>query len=68
MLTIIFFCLIIISSPAHAYIGPGLGIGIIAAIFGFIISLLIFIFAIFWFPIKKILKKIKHRNKKNKLS
>ena len=63
ILMILFF-----SKYALAYIGPGLGLGLIASIVGLIFSILLFIFAILWFPLKKIFKKEKknQNNKKDK--
>lgn len=46
-------------SVAHAYIGPGLGAGTIGVILGIIGSLLLALFAVVWYPIKRLLKKIK---------
>jgi len=63
---IIFLFLIIFwSNNVFAYIGPGLGIGLIASIFGLIASIFIFIFAILWIPIKKILYKNKKKSNEN---
>ena len=41
------------SQPAMAYVGPGLGVGAIGAILGVVFSILLAIFAIFWYPIKR---------------
>ena len=41
------------------YIGPGLGGGIIAAVLGFFTSIFLALFAIIWYPIKQLIKKIK---------
>lgn len=41
------------SQPAIAYVGPGLGLGAIGAIIGVVFSVLLAIFAIFWYPIKR---------------
>jgi hypothetical protein len=38
------------------YIGPGLGGGMIAAIIGVLLSFLLGIIALFWIPIKKLIK------------
>jgi len=43
---------------AYAYLGPGLGAGTIGAIVGVIASIFIGIFAIVYYPIKRMLKKI----------
>ena len=52
------------SNEASAYIGPGLGLGLIGAILGLIFSFFVLLFAILWFPLKKILKKNKNIKKK----
>lgn len=41
------------SQSAIAYVGPGLGLGAIGAILGVVFSVLLAIFAIFWYPIKR---------------
>jgi hypothetical protein len=38
------------------YIGPGLGGGMIAAILGVLLSFLLGIIALFWIPIKKLIR------------
>ena len=50
---------LLVASPAFAYIGPGLGAGTVGVILGVLGSILIAIFAIFWYPIKRMLKKRK---------
>lgn len=52
-----FLCL----SPAlaQAYIGPGLGAGTIGIILGFIASIFLALFAILWYPIKRLVRKIR---------
>ena len=52
-----------VAFPAHAYVGPGLGMGVIGVIFGIIGSIFIALFAVFWYPIKRIIKKIKKGKK-----
>ena len=47
------------SSVAQAYVGPGLGLGVLGAIFGGILAVLLAIFGVFWYPIKRMLKKKK---------
>ena len=41
--------------PAMAYVGPGLGLGAIGAILGVILSVLLAVFAIVWYPVKRML-------------
>ena len=58
---IVFLLCLITCIPelAHAYIGPGLGAGTIGVILGIIGSVFIALFAIIWYPLKRILKKRK---------
>ena len=52
------------NSSAFAYIGPGMGSGVIAAIFGIIGAILLALFGVLYYPIKRALK---NRKKKGKL-
>lgn len=50
------------TQPAVAYVGPGLGLGAIGAILGVALSVLLAIFAVVWYPVKRLLgldKKLK---------
>jgi hypothetical protein len=49
-----------------AYIGPGLGAGTLAVIFGFIASIFLAIFALLWYPLKRLLIRIGVMGRKNK--
>jgi len=55
------FILFFVNSSSHAYLGPGVGGGIIAATIGIIIAILAALFGLIWFPIKKLLKKRKEK-------
>jgi hypothetical protein len=46
------------------YIGPGLSGGVITAVFGFLASIFLALFAIIWYPVKRLISKF--RNKKHK--
>jgi len=59
---IIMLCL---SSPAMAYIGPGLGAGTFAVILGFIGSVIMALFAVLWYPFKRLIQKLKTTKKGN---
>lgn len=61
IITPVIFLIVMFLSPddANAYIGPGLGAGTIGLILGVFGSIFIALFAIFWYPLKKFLKKIK---------
>lgn len=43
------------------YIGPGLGGGIISAVIGFFTSLFLALFAIVWYPVKRLIKKFRDK-------
>lgn len=45
------------ATPAAAYIGPGLGLGVIASIFGAIAAFLMMIAGLVWYPVKVMLRK-----------
>ena len=64
MIKLIIFLSFIFLFPlaSNAYIGPGMGGGVILATIGVIIAIFAAIFGIIWFPIKRLLKK----RKKNK--
>ena len=53
--------LLIFPTTSFAYLGPGIGIGILAATLGIIIAILAAIFGMIWFPVKKLLKKKKRK-------
>lgn len=54
--------LFLIQTTAFAYIGPGAGIPFIGSFIGFVVTVVLVISAILFWPIRKILK----RNKANK--
>ncbi len=52
---------LIFTNNAYAYLGPGLGGGIIAATIGIVVAIFTLIFALLWFPIKRMFKKKKKK-------
>ena len=58
---ILFLCLLLISLPSQAYIGPGMGGGVIAAIVGFFAAILLGLWGILYYPIKRALKNRKDK-------
>ena len=52
-------------TPLFAYIGPGMGGGVIAAIFGIIAAFFLGLWGILYYPIKR---AFKNKKKKNTLS
>jgi hypothetical protein len=55
-----FLALVFFAAPAaHAYVGPGAGAGTIAVVLGILASIVLAFFAILWYPVKRLLKKIR---------
>ena len=52
-------------SPLFAYIGPGMGGGVIAAIFGIIAAFFLGLWGILYYPIKRAFKNKKLKKKKS---
>ena len=59
----IIFCLITTSS--FAYLGPGVGGGVIAATIGIIVAIFAALFGLIWFPVKRLLKKRKEKKEQH---
>jgi uncharacterized membrane protein len=59
--SILFLSLFLISLPSYAYIGPGMGGGVIAAIVGFFAAILLALWGILYYPIKRALKNRKDK-------
>ncbi|ASJ70714.1 hypothetical protein [Granulosicoccus antarcticus] len=51
--------LILFSAPAMAYVGPGLGMGVIGTIFGVLAAIVLALFGLFWYPLKRAFNKKK---------
>ena len=63
--SILFFSLFLISLPSYAYIGPGMSGGVIAAIVGFFAAILLGLWGILYYPIKRALKNRKDKEKRS---
>ncbi|WHU02643.1 hypothetical protein [Sphingomonas sp. NIBR02145] len=46
---------------AQAYTGPGLGLGAIGVAFGLIGSILLAIVSVVWYPVKRLVRRIRGR-------
>lgn len=51
--------LVLVATPAAAYIGPGMGAGAIAVVLGILASIVMAFVAVLWYPFKRLLKKRK---------
>lgn len=59
------FFIVIIADPVNAYIGPGIGAGAISVALGIVGSIIVALFAILWYPFKRLLIKRKKRKLKD---
>ena len=59
----ILLALMMLPQPALAYIGPGVGAGAIGAVLGVIGAIFLGLFAIIWYPVKRLLKLRKQKGK-----
>ena len=48
-----------VATPADAYIGPGAGLGAIAITAALALGVLLLLFGLVWYPLKRLLKKNK---------
>ena len=66
LISLISFFLFLMTSNSSAYLGPGIGGGIIAVTLGIVFAIVAFIFGILWFPLKRLINKYK-KNKEKKI-
>ena len=66
MVKLIFLILIFLNltTPSNAYLGPGIGGGILLATLGIVVAIIASIVGLIWFPLKKIFNKKKEKKKK----
>jgi hypothetical protein len=55
----------LVTDSALAYVGPGLGMGVIGAIFGILAAILLAIVGLIWYPVKRLMKKKEKANDKD---
>ena len=53
------FAFIIFAGNAWAYVGPGLGLGVVGALVGLIVAVFLSIVGLVWYPVKRLLKKFR---------
>lgn len=49
-------CLLSVIMSAEAYVGPGMGLGVIASVLGFLTALLLAIAGMIWYPVKRLIR------------
>jgi len=57
----LFLFLVLFPLPSYAYIGPGMGGGIIAIVIGFFAAFFLALWGILYYPIKRALKSRKDK-------
>jgi hypothetical protein len=55
---IYFSILVLLPSAADAYIGPGLGMGVIGVMLGILVVFVLTVVAIIWYPLKRLIKLV----------
>ena len=50
---------VLIGGPAHAYIGPGAGLGTIMVAVALVIGLALLLFGFVWYPVRRMLRNRK---------
>ena len=66
MRTAIFAILMLSAAAANAYVGPGLGLGAIGALFGAVMAFFLALVGVVWYPIKRLLRKLKPAREPNR--
>jgi uncharacterized membrane-anchored protein len=59
MRIIVFILLLSATTGAYAYVGPGLGLGVLGALFGAIATVLLAVVGLVWYPMKRLIKRMK---------
>lgn len=57
------FLLIILPNFAFAYVGPGMGGGLIVAVLGIFVAIFLALFGVIYYPIKRMINKKKKTKK-----
>jgi hypothetical protein len=56
--------IIVLATNASAYIGPGVGLTAIGTVIAFVGAIFLAVLGFIWFPIKRLLAKIKKKRQK----
>ena len=52
-------CLALQPGLAHAYVGPGLGVGAVAAVLGSVFGVLMLLVGVVWYPLKRVVGRFR---------
>jgi len=58
-----FILVFLMPAISFGYVGPGLGAGTVGVVLGAIVSVFLALFAVIWYPIKRLIKKIRGTKK-----
>jgi len=48
-----------IPTPAMAYMGPGLGFGAATTALAFLVAILLGLFSVLWYPVKRLVRRLR---------
>lgn len=65
-ITFVIFFIFLFTIDAYAYLGPGMGTGLIATLIGIVGAILLLIISIVYYPIKRLLNKKKENRDEDK--
>jgi len=51
----------LLPTPALAYLGPGLGMGVVATSLGIVVAIGLGLFSVLWYPLKRLVRRISGR-------
>jgi uncharacterized membrane protein YidH (DUF202 family) len=55
------FAIVVISLPAHAYVGPGAGLSVLGSVLALFAAVLLMIAGFVWYPVKRLMNRKKKR-------
>ena len=61
--SLIFILVFLMPAISFSYVGPGLGAGTVGVVLGAIVSVFLALFAVIWYPIKRLIRKIRGTKK-----
>jgi hypothetical protein len=61
--SVVFMIVFLMPAVSFGYVGPGLGAGTVGVVLGAIASVFLALFAVIWYPIKRLIKKIRGTKK-----
>lgn len=64
IISVLFLIVAFFPVAVYAYVGPGLGLGVIGTVLGVLVSIFLALLAIFWYPLKRIFGKGQKKKEK----